>query len=228
MNILCLVAVKDVWLDRSWISNSERKDWGKDIEDIIYSQALWLNGTGLSFFSLFNPDVSILQSACVEVPVYIHFSGHVLFATACFKLCFTPLEVQPVNVSSAPTCQEFGFYWTYIGINACTNSRILFLQFPLALLEVQKWQISSAKKHNRCSESTVLSNWQHNKMPALGPQITSLCSLLTLYMGRFNETHIFCWEKFLWKRWAIGDLQQWREVFVSESAEALTKHYLQS
>jgi len=161
MNILYLVAVKDVWLDRSGISNSKRKDWGKAIEDRLYLQSLWLNGTGLSCFSLFKPNVSILQSACVEVPVYIHLSGHV-FTTACFKLRFTPLDVQSVNVASAPTCQVFGFYLNYIGINAFTNSRILFLQSHLALLVVQKWQISPCKKHNRCSESTVLSNWQHN------------------------------------------------------------------
>lgn len=108
MNILCLVAVKDVWLDRSGISNSERKDWGKAIEDRLYSQSLWLNGTGHSFFSLFNPDVSILQSAGVEVPVYIHFSGHV-FTTACFKLCFTPLEVQSVNVPLPLHVKSLGF-----------------------------------------------------------------------------------------------------------------------
>lgn len=58
MNILCLVAVKDVWLDRSGISNSERKDWGKAIEDRLYSQSLWLSLSLIQMCQYFSLHVS--------------------------------------------------------------------------------------------------------------------------------------------------------------------------
>lgn len=86
MEMLCLV--KDACLERSAISKTERKRHrGQTLLTIPSTKR-----DRSLFFSLFNPDVSKLQSVCVEVPVYKHASGHRVcwpnhvFTTACLEI----------------------------------------------------------------------------------------------------------------------------------------------